>query len=329
MINSLRSRSVVALVATASLLLAVAACSSGDGSASGPNDSPAPAGADGADGGSTTAVPTTAATTTTTTPPPELPGGGRSIFPEHRVVAYYGNSQSAAMGVLGETGPEEAVGRLAEASAPFADPDRPVLGAFELIVSVAQPSPGDDGDYSVPTPPEQIQQWLDVARANDLLLLLDVQPGRASFVDAVKPLENFLRQPDVGLALDPEWRMGPGEVPGQTIGSVDVAEVNEVSAWLSDIVKAENLPEKLFVVHQFQDGMIINRPALEAREGLATALHIDGFGTQAQKIEKYTALAAKAPFENGLKLFYDEDIDMFTPAEALALEPSPDLITYQ
>lgn len=325
MINPLRSRSVAAVVATASLLLAAVACSSGDGSADGGNDSPESAGAEGAQ---STEAPTTAAPTTTA-PPPELPGGGRSIFPEHRVVAYYGNSQSAAMGVLGETGPEEAVGRLAEASAPFADPDRPVLGAFELIVSVAQPSPGADGDYSVPTPPEQIQQWLDVARANDLLLLLDVQPGRASFVDAVKPYESFLRQPDVGLALDPEWRMGPGEVPGQTIGSVDVTEVNEVSAWLSDIVEAENLPEKLFVVHQFVHDMITRRPALADREGLATVVHIDGFGTQDQKIEKYEALAAIPPFENGLKLFYDEDIDMFTPDEALALEPSPDLITYQ
>ena len=278
---------------------------------------------------STRATTTTRAPTTTTTAPPQLPGGGREIFPDRRVIAFYGNSQSAALGVLGETSPQEAAPRLAAAAAPFATPDRPVLGAYELIVSVVQGSPGADGNFTAPTAPEQIQAWLDAARANGLLLILDVQPGRASFVDVVKQYEPFLRQPDVSLALDPEWRMGPDEIPGQTIGSVDVAEVNEVSAWLADIVKQGNLPQKLFVIHQFTTSMIVDRPALADRPGLATVIHIDGFGTQAQKVQKYQALRVNPPFHNGFKLFYDEDTDLFTPAEVLAFPNPPDLVTYQ
>jgi hypothetical protein len=38
---------------------------------------------------------------------------------------------------------------------------------------------------------------------------------------------------------------------------------------------------------------------------------------------------ADAPFSNGFKLFFDEDVDMFSPAEVLALDPVPDLVTYQ
>lgn len=331
-LTELTCRPVKIVVATVALTASVAAgCSPGDPIASTSGERTT---ADTSTEPTTTAAPTTTTTTTapttTTTAPPELPGGGRTILPDKRVVAFYGNSQSTAMGVLGETGPEGAVDRLTLAAAPFDRPDRPVIGAFELIVSVAQRASGTDGDYSEPTPPEQIQPWIDAARDNDMLVILDVQPGRSSFVDEVKRYEPFLLQPNVSLALDPEWRMGPNEAPGDTIGSVDAAEVVEVGNWLSDLVTSNNLPQKLLVIHQFTADMITNRGFLTAPfDGLATVLHIDGFGGQQIKAEKYAALSAEAPIYNGFKLFYDEDTDMFEPAGALALEPSPDLITYQ
>ncbi len=310
-------------------LTLVAACGSGDGD----GDDAARRPGDRQSSTTSTTEPSTTTTTepstTTTTAPRELPGGGREIFPGRRVVAYYGNATSPALGVLGETGPEEAAARVAVAALPFAQPDRPVLGAFELIVSVAHRSPGPDGDFSSPTDAAVILPWLAAARAHGMLLLLDVQPGRASFVDEVKRYEGLLREPDVGLALDAEWRMGPGEVPGEVIGQVSAAEVNEVSAWLSVLVADENLPEKLFVLHQFTAGMLPDRAAVVDRPGLATVVHVDGFGSRADKLAKYEQLHAVAPFANGLKLFFDEDIDIFTPAEVLGLVPAPDLITYQ
>ena len=33
--------------------------------------------------------------------------------------------------------------------------------------------------------------------------------------------EELLALPHVGLALDPEWHVGPGQVPGRVIGSMD------------------------------------------------------------------------------------------------------------
>ena len=253
------------------------------------------------------------------------------IFPQHRVVAYYGNTAVPALGVLGETGPEAAVDRVLAAAAPFATEDRPALGAFELIASVAQSSAGADGDYSAPTPLADLQAWINVGRANGLLVILDIQPGRSSFVDEVKRYESLLRQPGVGLALDPEWRMGPNEVPAQTIGSVDASEVNEVSAWLSDIVLSEGLPDKLFIIHQFTFSMITNRELLAARPGLVSTIHVDGLGPQFQKLETYGYLHLDPPpWYNGLKLFFDEDTNMFTPFEVFTkFDPVPDLITYQ
>jgi len=274
----------------------------------------------------TTAVPTT---TTTTTPPKasELPRGGTEIFPAFRVVAHYGNAQSASLGILGETAPEEAAARLLPAAEAFAQPDRPVLPAFELIVSVAQGSPGPNGTYSIATPEDMVWQWLEAARAADMLLVLDLQPGTQTFLEDARRFERILREPDVGLALDAEWRVAPGVIPGQEIGTVDAAEINEVSAWLADIVAAEGLPEKLFVLHLFTESMISNREAVVERPGLATTYHVDGFGGREVKLEKYEAL--KGPYAKGLKLFHDEDTNIFGPADVLGFVDPPDLITYQ
>ena len=38
--------------------------------------------------------------------------------------------------------------------------------------------------------------------------MLDIQPGRSSFIDEVKHLQPWLRTPFVSVALDPEWNMG-------------------------------------------------------------------------------------------------------------------------
>ena len=46
--------------------------------------------------------------------------------------------------------------------------------------------------------------------------ILDVQPGRSDFMTEARRLEPWLRQPDVSLALDPEWNMGPRGVPGRS-----------------------------------------------------------------------------------------------------------------
>jgi len=260
----------------------------------------------------------------------ELPRGGRTLFPDYRVVAYYGNAASESLGVLGEGPPDEVAKRLIGAGAPFETPDRPVQLAFELIATVAQAKPGDDGDYAAEAEPAQVQEYLDAARRIQALLILDIQPGRGDFLAAVQRYEEFLLEPDVGLALDPEWSMAAGEVPGESIGQTSAAVVNQIGEYLSELVARENLPEKLFVLHLFDESMIPDRDQIVPHEGLATTFHVDGFGGRDAKTSRYEALHADpAQFANGFKLFYDEDVNIFAPPEVLALVPPPDLITYQ
>ena len=260
---------------------------------------------------------------------PTLPGGGRSLFPEHRIVADYGGAQTAALGVLGEVAPEEAAARLQTRVEPFEAGDRTVLPGFELIATVALASPGEDGLYRAPTGDRVIERYLAAAREAGAILVLDVQPGRSDFLTEVRRYERFLREPDVGIALDPEWRMEPDERPGQVIGSVSAAEVNEVSEYVAGLVRRHDLPEKLFVIHQFSYVMLPDREQIVDREGLAVTLHVDGQGPVGTKLETYRALAVQAPLYNGFKLFFDEDDRVMSPPEVFDLDPVPDLITYQ
>ena len=111
----------------------------------------------------------------------------------------------------------------------------------------------------------------------------------------------------MGLAIDPEWRMGAGQVPARVIGSVSAAEVNRTSAWLAALTRRHALPQKLFVVHQFRSAMVRRIEHVRSRGRLAMVQHVDGFGTRSQKLATYDAVARPRQFLMGLKLFYDED----------------------
>jgi hypothetical protein len=260
----------------------------------------------------------------------QLPGGGRRIFPDRRVVAFYGAPQSDRLGVLGIGSPQRAAARLKSVARAYARPSRPVLPAFELIATIANAHPGDDGLYRSHQQAATIDRYLLAARHAKALLLLDIQPGRGDFLSEVKRLQQWLLQPDVGLALDPEWHVGEGEVPGQTIGSVSAQEVNEIATYLSDMVGKHDLPEKLLVVHQFTHGMIRGKERVRRPPGLAVTMNVDGFGNPADKISKYRDFTSDGTrFHDGFKLFFEEDTDLMSHRAVLALRPPPDLVVYE
>ena len=260
----------------------------------------------------------------------ELPRGGRRIFPRFRVVAFYGAPQDDELGALGVGSPREAGRRLARQARPYRRGGRPVLPAFELIATVVHAAAGDDGDYSQRQSGRTVSRYLRAARAQRALLILDLQPGRAPFMREVRAFRRFLEQPDVSLALDPEWSMAPGEVPGQTIGSTDAATVNRVSRYLSRIVRDRGLPQKLLVVHRFTREMIRDEQRLERHPGVALTVNVDGFGDRPNKISKYREFTRPwGDRHHGFKLFYEEDTNLMRPRDVLRLRPRPELVVYE
>jgi hypothetical protein len=262
--------------------------------------------------------------------PAELPRGGRSIFPERRVVAFYGAPQERELGALGIGSPGQAARRLERQARYYAKPGRPVLPAFELITTIVHSDPGEDGDHSGRQDPRTIGRYLRAARRRDMLLILDIQPGYAPFMREVRALRRYLEEPDVSLALDPEWSMSPPALPGQEIGSTSASVVNEVSAYLSRIVRKRRLPEKLLVVHRFTGDMIENEEALRRHPGVALTVNVDGFGDRPNKRSKYREFTrGRRDRHHGFKLFYSEDVNLMQPRHVLRLRPPPELVVYE
>jgi hypothetical protein len=270
---------------------------------------------------------TTPAATSTTAPPlPELPRGGRRLFPRYRVVGFYGMQ---GLDVLG-AGPPDVVGqRLLRTARPYATRGHPVMPMFELIATVAHPFPTPSGLYRTHQEDEVVRRYLGAVRRIKGLLVLDVQPGRAEFVDDLRHWEPYLRQPDVGVALDPEFSMGPGQVPGRQLGRTTAAAVNRASAYVAALVERHRLPQKLFMIHQFRDSMIADKAKIAIRPGLAMTWNADGFGVRSAKLADYRSYTRDRRFHPGLKLFYENDVDLMTPREVLRLRPVPRVINYQ
>jgi hypothetical protein len=260
----------------------------------------------------------------------ELPRGGREIFPAYRVVALCGAPQHRNLGALGIGSPDDAAKRLRRQAQPYAGAGRPIMPAFQLIATIALAGRGSDGKYRLRQPERVIQRYLDAARRARAILVLDVQPGQADFMDEVRALRRWLLEPDVSLALDPEWSMRRGERPGSRLGHTTAGKVNQVSAYLADIVRRRDLPQKLLLVHQFSESMIRNRSRIVQRPGIAMTINVDGVGSRAAKRSTYRRFAfpGDSVFD-GFKLFYEEDTNLLRPRDVLALRPRPDFVVYE
>ena len=260
----------------------------------------------------------------------ELPGGGTEVFDDRRVVAFYGAPQHPQLGILGIGSPNKAGRRLEKMARRYERAgNREVLPAMELIGVIALANPGPGGLYRQRQKPSVIRRYLRAARKIDALLLLDIQPGRSTFMKEVKALEPFLRQQRVGIAIDPEWNMGPGGVPGERVGHVGAREINRVSLEMARVVRKHDLPQKLLVVHQFTEAMVRHDSKVKGRRSVAVTMNADGFGTPSQKERVYEQLAPRGRLHPGFKLFFQEDTNLMSPKQVMGLNPRPDLVIYE
>ncbi|MBD8079002.1 hypothetical protein [Cellulosimicrobium arenosum] len=263
----------------------------------------------------------------------ELPAGGQLTLPGKRYVALYGAPGVASLGVLGEQDVDATIARAKKLAAQYEDlSDEPVVPTLEIITTVAAGAAGDDGNYSNERPADLARPYVDAAREAGVYVVLDFQPGRTDFPTQVKQYEDLVLEPNVGVALDPEWRLGKDEKHLEQIGHVDVDEVNAVGDYLAGLVRDNDLPQKTFLLHQFRTSMIAGRERLDTgHPELAVVIHADGQGGQEAKQATWRTLHHGAPdgVYWGWKNFYDEDAPMLTPEQTMRVEPTPDFISYQ
>lgn len=257
------------------------------------------------------------------------PGGGTTLFPSHRLVAFYGAPASPRLGVLGEAPPEALWPRLTAAAAPFSSPKTAVVPSYELIAFTAQAAPGPHGTYSAELAPSQLDEYLSVVHAHHGMLILDIQPGRSDLLADAQALEPWLVHPDVALGLDPEWELQPGQRPSQQIGQTTASEINQVSTWLQQLTVAHRLPQKLLIIHQFRASMVVAKPDVSSQPNLAIVFNMDGFGATDNKLSVYQLLASDPRWALGYKLFYTRDQPLQTADQILALAPPPQIVEYE
>jgi len=255
------------------------------------------------------------------------------LFPDHRLVGYCGTSGAPALGAL--QGNLDAKAKALEArAAPYAD-GREILPVFELIAVVVQGYPGAEGKYRSRVDDRVVDDYLRAARQSKSLLLLNIQPGQSDFLTEVKSFEVYLREPDVGVALDPEWAMKAKQRPGVSWGETTGAAINDVAAFLSGIVQQWNLPEKALVFHEVVREVVKDELLVTPYPGVAIIKSVDGIGRVEAKVATYGNLMERmaAGVHPGVKLFFDEDTHggsrLMTPREVLSLSPQPEYVMYE
>lgn len=254
------------------------------------------------------------------------------LLPEHRIVAFYGHPNDVGMGIVGQFGKEELLEHLMDEVDAYerADSSRQVMPAIEIVFSVAQLDPGLDGKYILHTDDATMREYIEFTQEHNILLLIDIQFGKSTVQEEMALLEDYLAEPNVHLAIDPEFAWGRDRTPGVDLGSVDADIINYAQEELARIVEEHNLPPKVLIVHRFTDGMVRNIDDVDTLEEVQFVLNFDGFGDPASKQQGYDLYvrAGDVPF-GGIKLFYDQDRPLMQPDEVIELNPAPDYVMYQ
>ncbi len=316
-------------VATAAILVASCASSPEQSANSSLSDSPSPA--------NTADVELEPSPTSAPEPAPELPGGGSEVFPDYRLVGYSGIKGDTNEDLGRLTGDLDARCQEIRKIGKKYQKGRKLLPVFEMITVVVHPTPGYDGKYRSRRPRSEVREYLRAARRCNGILLLNIQPGRSEFIPEMRYYKNLLREPDVGVALDPEWAMDPGEIPGRSLGRSTGAELNAAAEYLARIVETNDLPEKVMVFHQFNPGSVEKVNKLKAHDGVAIVRSVDGLGSPEIKTEEFNLLTKNLPehIHPGFKLFYKEDIHsqwgsrLMRPREVMKLRPQPEYVLYE
>jgi hypothetical protein len=262
---------------------------------------------------------------------------GGALLPFNRIVAYYGNFYSTQMGILGEFPPDQVIAKLASTTAMWAaaDPSTPVIPAVDYIVVAAQAGAGSDGKYRLRMPDSQIQKAISMANQIHGIVFLDVQVGLSNVETEIPAFAQYFKLPNVELSIDPEFAMHNGARPGTVIGTLDAANINFAANYLANIVRENNLPPKILVIHRFTQPMVTNYKNITPLPEVQIVMDMDGFGPPAQKISTYQDFISTEPVQfTGFKIFYKNDVKvpgshLLTPGEVLSLSPEPAYIQYQ
>jgi hypothetical protein len=266
----------------------------------------------------------------------EYPRGG-AILPMQRIIAYYGNLYSKQMGILGELPEQQMLDKLQGEVKKWqaADTAVKVIPALHYIAITAQQSPGAAKKYRLRMPFKELDKVLAMAEKINALVFIDIQVGLSNLQSELPEFEKYLKMPHVHFGIDPEFSMKSGHAPGKVVGTFDAADINYATEYLAKLVKENNIPPKILVIHRFTQAMVTNYKNIKLRPEVQIVMDMDGWGHQARKFNTYRTFIHREPVQfTGFKIFYKNDLKetnshILQPAEVLKLKPQPVYIQYQ
>ncbi len=227
----------------------------------------------------------------------ELTGGGQLVTAGKRYVVLPGTTVPATAAKIAD-----AVERTAARAEPYVavagesgetDPTVTVP-TLELVVTESSGAAGKDGNYSTELTVEAVRPAVDAALAAGQHVLLEFQPGKATFVEQVRQYAELLSLPGVGVSLDLDARRASGAVKKD--GVVPAQEVDAVVDYLAGVVEGKALPQKMLVVHVSQPGALTEAQSLSTTDGaVALVLHSDVTGSSAAREKAWNELVKAAP----------------------------------
>lgn len=261
------------------------------------------------------------------------------------IVALYGRPHVKALGTLGYQPLEQTIQKAKEKAKLYEKAlgnGEHVTPGFDLIYEMATSEPGANGKYVITLNEKVLLEYIRAAQKNGIVVFIDVQLGKKSPAQAVKPLLKYLKYDNVHIAVDPEFSVDNLTVrPGKKIGSITGTQINEVQHIMSDYLKSNGIKEeKILLVHMFTEHMVTDKKAVKYTDRVHLVMHLDGHGSPALKIKTYNGLytdTRASKIVGGFKVFYKQDKPRMTPRQVLGLEPvqnkkvkdMPKVITYQ
>ncbi len=245
------------------------------------------------------------------------------------IVAYYGRPGTASLGVLGQYPIEELMPKIKAKADEYAKVtgNKNITPAFDIIYGLATSAPGRKKDYILPLSDEKLMKYINAAKSNGFAVFIDLQLGKMTPVEAVKPVLQYLKYNNVHIAIDPEFEVHDLNVrPGKVIGHISGDEINQVQAAMTDYMKKNSITEnKILLVHMFTPKMVKDKKSVKNYDKINLIMNLDGHGSPELKTDIYNGLYTadiSAKVAGGFKLFFREDKpSMMTPKQVMGIDP--------
>ena len=251
-----------------------------------------------------------------------------SFKKEKLLIGFYGRPNTKSLGILGQSNIDKLVQRIREKENYFneeLDEKFDIKMAFHIIYGLATPDAGRRNSYMLRLSHNSLIKYIERAEKEGFNVIIDLQMGANSLVEALTLVLKYLKYDHVHLALDPEFKIPKHRryVPGKFVGFILGNDLNKAQELINNYVIKNNLNKKDLIVHMFKSRMLRKKDEVKKFDNVNLIYNIDGHGNPAIKIKIFNNLYTENELtiaDSGLKIFLKNDKIIMTPKQILGLE---------